>query len=136
MAASCAVRRARLSLVTRRRSGTARSRSVPRDDARHQAARYRRPHPGHDKGLAGGQLQLDTYGELLQTACLYAEPGERVEADIGPGWRRSPTWLARLWHEPDAGIWEARGKLAHFAHSNLMCWVRARPGGPASPGSA
>ena len=88
-----------------------------------------RPHPGQDKGLAGGQLQLDTHGELLQTACLYAESGERVEADIGRRLAEITDLACRLWHEPDAGIWEARGKLAHFAHSNLMCWVRARPGG-------
>ena len=31
--------------------------------------------------------------------------------------------LARLWNEPDEGIWEVRGPRRHFTHSKLMAWV-------------
>jgi GH15 family glucan-1,4-alpha-glucosidase len=28
-----------------------------------------------------------------------------------------------VWHEPDQGIWEARGEPQHYVSSKLMCWV-------------
>ena len=31
--------------------------------------------------------------------------------------------LARIWAEPDEGIWEVRGPRRHFTHSKLMAWV-------------
>src|SRR6185437_3549402 len=31
--------------------------------------------------------------------------------------------LARIWHQPDEGIWEVRGSARHFVHSKLMAWV-------------
>src|SRR5690349_8452371 len=30
---------------------------------------------------------------------------------------------ARVWHDPDQGIWEARGAPRHYVSSKLMCWV-------------
>ncbi len=30
---------------------------------------------------------------------------------------------ARVWREPDQGIWEARGEPRHYVSSKLMCWV-------------
>jgi len=30
---------------------------------------------------------------------------------------------ARVWREPDQGIWEARGEPHHYVSSKLMCWV-------------
>jgi GH15 family glucan-1,4-alpha-glucosidase len=84
---------------------------------------YRGSRPVRVGNAAAGQLQLDTYGELLQAAWLYAESGERVDADIGRRLAEIADLVCRLWHEPDAGIWEVRGELAHFAHSKMMCWV-------------
>ena len=111
-----------------------RGRTPPSARCRWTATGIRRP--VRVGNAAAGQLQLDTYGELLQTAWLYAEAGERVDADIGRRLAEIADLVCRLWHEPDAGIWEVRGKLAHFAHSKMMCWValdravrpcRARP---------
>lgn len=31
--------------------------------------------------------------------------------------------LARIWEEPDEGIWEVRGPRRRFTHSRLMAWV-------------
>jgi GH15 family glucan-1,4-alpha-glucosidase len=31
--------------------------------------------------------------------------------------------LARVWREPDEGIWEVRGGPQHFVHSKVMAWV-------------
>lgn len=84
---------------------------------------YRGSQPVRVGNAAAGQRQLDTYGELLQTAWLYAESGERLDADIGRRLAQTADLVCQLWHEPDAGIWEVRGKLAHFTHSKMMCWV-------------
>jgi GH15 family glucan-1,4-alpha-glucosidase len=32
-------------------------------------------------------------------------------------------YLAKVWREPDEGIWEVRGKPEHFVHSKVMAWV-------------
>jgi GH15 family glucan-1,4-alpha-glucosidase len=32
-------------------------------------------------------------------------------------------YLAKVWREPDEGIWEVRGKAQHFVHSKVMAWV-------------
>jgi GH15 family glucan-1,4-alpha-glucosidase len=84
---------------------------------------YRGSRPVRVGNAAAAQLQLDTYGELLHTAWLYAEAGHRVDADIG--WRLAQTadLVCRLWRSPDAGIWEVRSEPAHFTHSKMMCWV-------------
>ncbi len=84
---------------------------------------YRGSRPVRVGNAAAGQLQLDTYGELMQTAWLYAESGERVDADISHRLAEIADLVCRLWREPDAGIWEVRGELKHFAQSKMMCWV-------------
>ena len=37
-------------------------------------------------------------------------------------------WVAKMWDQPDRGIWEIRGEPRHFLHSKLMCWVAADRG--------
>src|SRR6185369_4336530 len=31
--------------------------------------------------------------------------------------------VAKVWHEPDNGIWETRGPRQHFVYSKVMAWV-------------
>ena len=31
--------------------------------------------------------------------------------------------LARIWHEPDEGLWEVRSGREHFTHSKVMAWL-------------
>jgi GH15 family glucan-1,4-alpha-glucosidase len=84
---------------------------------------YRGSRPVRMGNAAAAQLQLDTYGELLQTAWLYANAGHRVDADIGRRLAQIADLVCRLWRSPDAGIWEVRSEPAHFTHSKMMCWV-------------
>jgi GH15 family glucan-1,4-alpha-glucosidase len=72
---------------------------------------------------AAEQLQLDVYGELMQTAWLYAEAGQEVDADIGKRLAEIADLVCRIWRMPDAGIWEVRSQPAHFTQSKMMCWV-------------
>ena len=72
---------------------------------------------------AAAQLQLDTYGELLQTAWLYATSGYRIDADIAQRLAEIADLVSRIWRQPDAGIWEVRSQPEHFTQSKMMCWV-------------
>jgi GH15 family glucan-1,4-alpha-glucosidase len=69
------------------------------------------------------QLQLDSYGQLLESAYLFAKAGGELTAD---NWR----YLSGLadvcverWSMPDQGIWEIRDEPRHFTHSKVNCWL-------------
>ena len=99
-------------------------------------AGYRGSAPMRVGNAAADQLQLDTYGELLQTAWLYVQAGQPLEPDIGRRLAETADLVARLWAEPDAGIWEVRSAPRHFTQSKMMCWValdRATPAGRPRP---
>lgn len=71
---------------------------------------------------AHDQLQLDVWGELMDTMHLCRSSG--LENDNS--WRLEKALLDTLesrWHEPDEGIWEVRGPRRHFTHSKVMAWV-------------
>jgi GH15 family glucan-1,4-alpha-glucosidase len=72
---------------------------------------------------AHAQLQLDVYGELMDA--LY-------QARKGGLPRYEPVWtvelalidhLARIWRQPDNGIWEMRIDPRHFTYSKMMAWL-------------
>ncbi len=84
---------------------------------------YRGSRPVRIGNAAAAQLQLDTYGELLTTAWLYAEAGGRIDRDIGHRLGEIAGLVSRIWGCPDAGIWEVRSAPAHFTQSKMMCWV-------------
>ena len=72
---------------------------------------------------AAGQMQLDVYGELIDTlhAARDAELQPQDEA-----WRLQKVLLDHLesaWQTPDHGIWEVRGPARAFTHSRMMAWV-------------
>ena len=72
---------------------------------------------------AAHQLQLDVYGELMDTLHA-AREAELVAMD--EAWRLQKELLAQLenvWEQPDHGVWEVRGVARTFTHSLLMCWV-------------
>lgn len=72
---------------------------------------------------ASSQIQLDVYGELLDSWFLSHETG-LVHSD--DSWRFHQTLcrhLATEWRNPDYGIWEIRGEPRPFTHSKVMCWV-------------
>jgi GH15 family glucan-1,4-alpha-glucosidase len=72
---------------------------------------------------ASVQLQVDVYGELIDSLCLARRAGlERSDAD----WRFERAllrFLEKAWREPDSGIWETRGGKRHFTHSKVMAWA-------------
>jgi GH15 family glucan-1,4-alpha-glucosidase len=72
---------------------------------------------------AADQLQLDIYGELLDSIYLYDKYGQPVSYDLWQDVSRLLNWVAENWDQPDEGIWEVRGGSQDFFYSRLMCWV-------------
>src|SRR5271166_1026374 len=69
------------------------------------------------------QTQLDVYGEILDAlyhAHVHGLPPNQHGDAIG---RVSLGHLAKIWNQPDEGIWEVRGPPQHFTHSKVMVWV-------------
>ena len=72
---------------------------------------------------AHGQLQLDIYGELMDSVYIYNRHGEPISYDFWTHLRRLTNWVVDNWRREDEGIWEVRGGRKHFVYSKLMCWV-------------
>ncbi len=72
---------------------------------------------------AYNQLQLDIYGELMDSVYLYNKYGTPISYDLWTHLRRLINWVCDNWHRPDEGVWEVRGGQQHFIYSKLMCWV-------------
>lgn len=72
---------------------------------------------------AAGQLQLDIYGELMDSVYLYNKYGAPISYDFWTHLRRLVNWVCEHWRERDESIWEVRGGRRHFVYSKLMCWV-------------
>jgi GH15 family glucan-1,4-alpha-glucosidase len=84
---------------------------------------YRGSKPVRVGNAAHDQLQLDIYGELLDSVYLYNKYVEPISYDGWVRMRRLVDWLCDNWKQPDEGIWEVRGGRQHFVHSKVMCWV-------------
>jgi GH15 family glucan-1,4-alpha-glucosidase len=73
---------------------------------------------------ASEQFQLDVYGEVIGAGHAVLERlGAVPDPRFAPRWRALFEQVARIWREPDDGIWEARGPRRHFTHSKVMAWV-------------
>lgn len=84
---------------------------------------YRGSRPVRVGNAATRQLQLDVYGEVLDTAYIYARFGGRISREL---WRElcNVVDLAiEEWEQPDSSIWEVRSQRQHFTYSKLGCWV-------------
>jgi GH15 family glucan-1,4-alpha-glucosidase len=84
---------------------------------------YRRSRPVRVGNGAAEQLQLDIYGEILDSAYLHARFGGEIRRSL---WRDLHGIVERTiatWEQPDRSIWEVRGDPQHFTYSKLMCWV-------------
>ena len=69
------------------------------------------------------QKQNDVFGAVLDSILLHTQRSQRLPARLWPIVRAQAEGAARVWHEPDQGIWEARGKPQHYVSSKIMCWV-------------
>ncbi len=69
------------------------------------------------------QRQNDVYGAVLDSILLHTRRSGRLPRRLWPIVESQAECAARVWREPDQGIWEARGAPQHYVSSKLMCWV-------------
>ena len=84
---------------------------------------YLRSSPVRIGNAAANQLQLDIYGELLDSVYLYNKYGEPISYDFWVDLVRLVDWVCDHWQQPDEGIWEVRGGRQPFLYSRVLCWV-------------
>ncbi|HXI01664.1 MAG TPA: glycoside hydrolase family 15 protein [Candidatus Saccharimonadales bacterium] len=84
---------------------------------------YRGSSPVRIGNGAAHQLQLDIYGELMDSVYLFNKYGTPISYDLWQSLRRLIDWVCDNWKREDEGIWEVRGGRQHFVYSKLMCWV-------------
>jgi GH15 family glucan-1,4-alpha-glucosidase len=72
---------------------------------------------------ASDQLQLDIYGEALDSLLLADTHGIEMAHS---GWQavvKMTNWLCEHWDQPDEGIWETRGGRKDFTYGRFQSWV-------------
>jgi GH15 family glucan-1,4-alpha-glucosidase len=86
-------------------------------------AGYEGSRPVRVGNAAATQVQLDVYGEVADAMSQALKSGlprlprsTEIQKVIMP-------FLEKVWHQPDAGIWEIRSEPRHFTHSKVMAWV-------------
>jgi GH15 family glucan-1,4-alpha-glucosidase len=84
---------------------------------------YRGSYPVRIGNGAADQLQLDIYGEAMDSIFAGHRGGLQVP---DRGWTGISTvldWVAANWDQPEEGIWETRGGRQAFTYGRLMSWV-------------
>jgi GH15 family glucan-1,4-alpha-glucosidase len=84
---------------------------------------YRGSRPVRIGNAAVGHLQLDIYGELMDSLYLYDKYGTPLSYEMWLTVERLLDWLVENWEQPDQSIWEVRGGRRPFTYSKLQCWV-------------
>jgi GH15 family glucan-1,4-alpha-glucosidase len=84
---------------------------------------YRGSRPVRIGNGAAEQLQLDIFGELIDSVYLYDKFGAPISYDLWKVVLGLLEWLTDHWHEKDEGVWEVRGGKQEFTFSRLMSWV-------------
>ncbi|CAN5615950.1 glycoside hydrolase family 15 protein [soil metagenome] len=84
---------------------------------------YRGSAPVRIGNGAAKQLQLDVYGELLDSAYELLRRGIELEPEMMKFLTGLADRAAKDWEQPDYGIWEVRSEPRHFTYSKLMTWV-------------
>jgi GH15 family glucan-1,4-alpha-glucosidase len=84
---------------------------------------YRGSRPVRIGNGASDQLQLDIYGEAMDSVDLADRRGVSIGHEEWMDLCRIIDWLCDNWDQPDEGIWETRGGRQNFVYGRLMSWV-------------
>ena len=84
---------------------------------------YRGSSPVRVGNAAAAQLQLDIYGELMDSVYLSNKYGQPISAQLWDNLLRLVDYVCTNWRRSDEGVWEVRGGQQEFLYSRLMCWV-------------
>jgi GH15 family glucan-1,4-alpha-glucosidase len=84
---------------------------------------YRCSFPVRIGNCASEQLQLDIYGELIDSIYLFNKYVEPVSYDFWNALRDIAYWICDNWQKPDHSIWEGRNEPQQYTYSKVQCWV-------------
>ncbi|MCK9822524.1 glycoside hydrolase family 15 protein [Nocardioides cavernae] len=96
---------------------------IPHERELDHLAGHRGSRPVRVGNGAVDQLQLDVYGELIDSVYLFDKHGRGISHDAWGDLRRVVSWLMDNWERPDAGMWEIRDEPRTHTTSLVMCWV-------------
>jgi GH15 family glucan-1,4-alpha-glucosidase len=71
---------------------------------------------------ATGQVQLDTYGEVIEAATHFVRSGGEIDRPTAKMLCAFGREVALCFDRPDEGIWEVRDLPRRFTHSRVLCW--------------
>jgi GH15 family glucan-1,4-alpha-glucosidase len=86
-------------------------------------AGYRGSAPVRIGNGAAEQLQLDIYGEALDSIFAADRAGMPLPYRAWSAICALLNWLADNWDQPEEGIWETRGGRQPFTYGRVMTWV-------------
>ncbi len=84
---------------------------------------YKKSSPVRIGNGAYDQLQLDIYGELMDSVYLFNKYGDPIPLNTWKAMTKHIDWVCENWNLKDEGIWEVRSGKHHFVFSKMMCWV-------------
>lgn len=84
---------------------------------------YRDSRPVRVGNAAVDQLQLDIYGEIIDSVYLFNKYGAGISHAAWADLTRVIEWVMDNWDRDDAGMWEIRDEPRAHTTSRLMCWV-------------
>src|SRR5215207_4181996 len=93
------------------------------ESTRDELSGYEGARPVRIGNGAFDQRQNDVYGAVLGSILLHTRRSQRLPRRLWPIVQTQAECAARVWREPDQGIWEARGAPRHYVSSKLMSWV-------------
>ncbi|HEY2544341.1 MAG TPA: glycoside hydrolase family 15 protein [Gaiellaceae bacterium] len=83
---------------------------------------YRDSRPVRYGNAAASQLQLGTWGDLLETTSLYVEHGNALDSDTSSMLAGCLDRLAVVWQDEDSGMWELEDRR-HYTASKMGAWM-------------
>jgi GH15 family glucan-1,4-alpha-glucosidase len=83
---------------------------------------YRDSRPVRYGNAAASQLQLGSWGDLLETADLYVSQGNVLDEDTGEILANCVDRASVLWGDEDSGMWEL-DEQRHYTSSKVAVWM-------------
>jgi len=83
---------------------------------------YRDSRPVRYGNAARTQLQLGSWGDLLETAALYVSEGNVLDEETGEMLASCVDRIAILWPDEDCGMWEL-DEHRQYTSSNIAVWM-------------
>jgi len=95
----------------------------PRERVLEYLSGYLDSRPVRVGNAARHQLQLDVYGEVIDSVSHYVEDGGHLDRTMQKALIGFGDQVAKSWRLPDEGIWEPRTARRDNTYSKLLCWT-------------